>query len=100
MTSKVLQIEKSIKTEIKKKIINQTQTPPPKKPPNKFYNVKARIGPSLKKEEPCNNTSYNPVTKQTHLDILIKKKDGQDKGTNSQILHVSWTIKVQGFKTS
>ncbi len=42
--------------------------------------------------KPCKNTGYNMVTKQTHLNILIKKQDGRDQQSD---LHVSWTIEVQ-----
>jgi hypothetical protein len=32
--------------------------PPPRKPPNKFPNVKTRIDGSLEKEEPQKNTGF------------------------------------------
>jgi hypothetical protein len=47
-------------------------SPPPKEPPNKFYNVKTSFGPSLKKEEPHNNTSYDKKERKKE-DMVTKQ---------------------------
>jgi hypothetical protein len=63
---KVFEIEKNV-LRPKSKNLNlekPNSNHPRKQPPNKFYNGKTRIGPSLEKDELHNNTSYDMVTKQ------------------------------------
>jgi len=58
LNPKVFEIEKNVlRPKSKKFKLEKTKLKPPtKKPPNKFYNVKTKTEPSLKKEEPHNNT--------------------------------------------